>query len=574
MHTPHVVIIGGGFGGVYTARFLSPFAKNGSLKITLINRNNFFLFTPLLHEVAAGSLSATSVVEPIREIFRDECVRFVQTEVKNINIKEKTVITNTGTIPYDFLVVSTGADTNFYGVTGAQEHSLTLKNLADAIRIRNRIISSFEKASHTEDAEERKRLLSLIVVGGGPAPGINGVIAAATIEAINRGYKVLGIHTGFKRLMKGDMSCISELTHADVSWIQRDGGSKLGTARTNPTKSPELLDTVVRSLTSQNVGYLVTIGGDDTATSARAVARAAKGSILVGHVPKTIDNDLPLPNKVNTFGFQSAREVGTEIAETLMVDAETTSRWYLVVAMGRKAGHLALGIGISAGTTLTIIPEECEGKTLTLQELADVIVGSILKRLAQGRPWGVCVLAEGLAEILDVNSIPELLDAERDPHGHIRFAEVDFGKIVKDAVRARLEAFGIKDLLVVDKNVGYELRCRPPIPFDREYTQQLGFGVIDNLLAGRNEFMISRQGDELVPIPFDEIMDPATGRAKVRMVDTDSAIYRIARSYMIRLSEDDLAKEVLMGKMSDITKTPVADLRKEFSGVAKRFGRL
>lgn len=169
MSTPHVVIVGGGFGGVYTARFLAPFVKTGSIRVTLINRNNFFLFTPLLHEVAAGSLSATSIVEPIREIFRDECVRFLETEVSTVNTKEKTVVTKLGTIHYDYLVLSSGADTNFYGVNGAKENSLTLKSLKDAMNIRNKIVSALEEASHTEDSETRKRLLSLIVVGGGPS---------------------------------------------------------------------------------------------------------------------------------------------------------------------------------------------------------------------------------------------------------------------------------------------------------------------------------------------------------------------------------------------------------------------
>ncbi len=411
-----------------------------------------------------------------------------------------------------------------------------------------------------------------IVVGGGPAPGINGVIAAATIEAINRGCKVLGIQRGFQLILKSDLSCARELTISDVSRIQSEGGSVLGTSRANPTKSPEMLATVVRGLKALDVGYLVTIGGDDTASSAGALAQAANGEIAVVHVPKTIDNDLPLPNKWSTFGFESAREVGTEIVETLMVDSKTTARWYLVVAMGRKAGHLALGIGISSGATLTLIPEEFEGKKISLQVLADIIVGSMLKRMARNQPYGVVVLAEGLAEVLDQNSIPELVDAERDPHGHIRFAEVDFGRIVKNAVRARLHRFNIKDMLALDKNVGYELRCRGPNSFDREYTQQLGYGAIDFLLSGGTRAMISRQGDKLVPIPFAEMIDPVTGRAKVRMVYTSTIAYRIARKYMIRLTEIDLRDEELLDDISALTKVSIAELKSEFRTVAAKHG--
>lgn len=409
-----------------------------------------------------------------------------------------------------------------------------------------------------------------IVVGGGPAPGINGVIAAAAIEAINQGHKVLGVQTGFSRLIKGDLTCVKELSIGDVSRIHSEGGSVLGTSRANPTKSPEMLQNVVNSLKELGVGYLVTIGGDDTASSAKAVATAAGGVIKVGHVPKTIDNDLPLPNNVVTFGFESAREVGSEIVETLMVDSKTTARWYLVVAMGRKAGHLAQGIGLSAGATMTIIPEEFRGKIISLHTLADIIVGSILKRLATKQPYGVAVLAEGLAEVLDKNSIPELVDAERDPHGHIRFAEVDFGGIVKAAVRRRLNRFNIKDLLAIDKNVGYELRCRPPNAFDRAYTRQLGFGVVDFLLKGGSEAMISRQGEKLVPIPFAEMIDPETGRARVRMVDVDSDSHRVATEYMIRLTKADLKSDIIE-EISSLTGVGVEELRREFTESVELF---
>ncbi len=413
-----------------------------------------------------------------------------------------------------------------------------------------------------------------ILVGGGPAPGINGVIAAAAIEAINRGHKALGIQNGFEYLIRGDLSAVRELTIADVSRIHSEGGSVLGTSRANPTKNPESLKNVVNCLNELNVGYLVTIGGDDTASSARAVARAAQGSIGVGHVPKTIDNDLPLPNKWSTFGYESAREVGTEIVETLRTDSKTTSRWYLVIAMGRKAGHLALGIGVSSGATLTIIPEEFGDKKVKLNTLADIIAGSMLKRMARSQPHGVVVLAEGLAEVLDQDSIPELSDAERDPHGHIRFAEVDFGGIIKNAVRNRLHRFNVKDMLALDKNVGYELRCRPPNSFDREYTQQLGYGVIDFLFAGGSEAMISRQGDELIPIPFDDMMDPVTGRSRVRMVDTSSVVYKVARKYMIRLTATDMQDSDLMEDLSKLTKLSVDELRRELGPTAEAYGTL
>jgi len=401
-----------------------------------------------------------------------------------------------------------------------------------------------------------------IVVGGGPAPGINGVIAAAAIEAIKRGLTVYGISYGFSQLQNGDCSGVRKLSIADVSHIHSDGGSILGTSRANPTKSPELLANVVNALHSLEVSYLVTIGGDDTANSARVIAEAAAGSIKVVHVPKTIDNDLPLPGFYSTFGFQTARAVGTEIVETLILDATTTSRWYLVVAMGRKAGHLALGIGFSAGAALTIIGEDFAAEHVSLDTLSRRIVGSILKRMAEGIPHGVVVLAEGLAEKITPESIPELSDAERDPHGHIRYVELDIARIIKNAVKKDLKQLGVS-MTVVDKNVGYELRCHQPNAFDREYTRELGFAAVDLLLSGGNEAMISRQGDNLCPIPFKEMIDPLTGKTQVRLVDTNSSLYTTAQHYMIRVEPSDCENQKLLNEMAAKT-TLKADQLVEF----------
>ncbi len=333
-----------------------------------------------------------------------------------------------------------------------------------------------------------------------------------------------------------------------------------------------MLENVVKVLKEFDVGYFVTIGGDDTAASAKAVAEAAGGSIAVAHVPKTIDNDLPLPGKASTFGFQTAREEGTRIVDFLMNDAKTTSRWYLVVAMGRKAGHLAMGIGLSGSATVSIIPEEFRGQKISLSQISDILVGAILKRYVYGRQYGVAVLAEGLAEILDPDSVPELIDAERDPHGNIRFAEIDFGRLVKTAVRDRLKDFGLEKLLVIDKNVGYELRCCPPNAFDREYTRELGYGAIDFLLGGGSEGMIIRQGDSLSILPFAEFISPETGRADIRLVDVDSDAYKIARKYQIRLTEKNIEDSEFLARLSELTNTSPEQLKAAFSDVAKNSG--
>src|SRR5271170_6237578 len=197
-----------------------------------------------------------------------------------------------------------------------------------------------------------------ILVGGGPAPGLNGVIAAATIEGINQGYEVIGFRDGFKYIAQGDTTQIKPLSIRDVKDIHIKGGSILGTARTNPTKSEEQMKNLFAVLEKLGITALVTIGGDDTGFSASHVARRSNGKIRVAHVPKTIDNDLPLPGSTPTFGFETARHYGVQILRSLAEDARTTSRWYLIISMGRAAGHLALGVAKAAAATLAIIPEE------------------------------------------------------------------------------------------------------------------------------------------------------------------------------------------------------------------------
>ena len=232
-----------------------------------------------------------------------------------------------------------------------------------------------------------------LVVGGGPAPGVNGVISATTITAIENGCDVIGIMDGFKWLGRGETQHVRPLTISDVSRIHLSGGSIIRTSRSNPTNSKERLQNVVDALTSLDIEYLISIGGDDTAYTASRVTAQAAGAIKTAHVPKTIDNDLPLPESTPTFGYTTARHLGVTVVKNLSEDARTTQRWYFIVAMGRTTGHLALGIGKAAGATLSIVPEEFGEKPVTIKEICDILEGAILKRLSMGRGFGVAILA-------------------------------------------------------------------------------------------------------------------------------------------------------------------------------------
>jgi 6-phosphofructokinase 1 len=404
-----------------------------------------------------------------------------------------------------------------------------------------------------------------ILVGGGPAPGINSVIGAATIRAELEGIQVLGIRDGFEWIMQGDVDHVMPLTIDDVSRIHFRGGSHIGISRANPTTDPALLRNAISSLLRLNVSQLLTIGGDDTAFSAMQLAKEAAGRIRVVHVPKTIDNDLDLPMHVDTFGYQSARHFGCEVVKHLMVDAKTTSRWYFVVTMGRKAGHLALGIGKAAGATLTLIPEEFD-ESFRLKTLVDTLVGAIIKRLAEGRRFGVAVMAEGLALGLSPEDVAAVDTVDRDAHGHVQLDELNLGEMLKDRVAERLVTFGIKVKLST-KKVGFELRCVDPIPVDMEYARDLGYCAAKYLLEGGSAVMISIQGGQFVPIPFSTLEERSTGRARVRLVDINSARYAIARRYMIRLRRDDFSDPHQLAKLAAATNLSEEEFRKEFESV-------
>jgi 6-phosphofructokinase len=390
-----------------------------------------------------------------------------------------------------------------------------------------------------------------ILVGGGPAPGINSVISAAVIEAIHSRYEAVGIKNGYEYLVKGDTTQTVDLTIDDVATIHTRGGSILHTSRTNPTKRAEDLETCVATLQKLNIDHLITIGGDDTSFGASEIARTANGRIRVAHVPKTIDNDLPLPGGMPTFGYETARHVGSEIVMNL-------NRWYFIIAMGRHAGHLALGIGKSSASTVTLIPEEFPSETVSLSEVCDVLEGAILKRRALGRPDGTAIIAEGVASKLNIKDLRNISGVEipRDEYGNIRLADLPFARILRAEIERRFTERG-ESMDIVDLTLGYELRSAPPIPFDIDYTRTLGHGAVRFLLSDPDENEGTAQGamictvdNRLQPVPFEDMRDAKTGKTIVRMVDTDNLYYDVARRYMTRIEQSDLDDEVTLNEIA------------------------
>jgi 6-phosphofructokinase 1 len=407
-----------------------------------------------------------------------------------------------------------------------------------------------------------------ILVGGGPAPGTNGVIAAVAIEAIKVGCTPIGFHDGFDWLAQRYTDEQHEMTIEEVSRIHLDGGVILGTSRTDITRDRQNLENAVAALNKLSIEALVAIGGDDLVGSAVAVERESRGAIKVVQIPKSIDNDLWMPLPIATLGYETARHVGVGLVKGLMEDARTTGRWYFGVTMGRPTGHLTLGIGKAASATCTIIPEEFKSATISLSDIADIVEGVIIKRRAMGRPHGVALLSEALVEHFNPQEVAELQDVDRDAQGNIRVTEIDLGRKVKNEVQLRLERRNIK-VTIVDKTIGYELRCAPPIPYDAEYARDLGYAAVNYLLKGGSGAMITIQGGEFHPIPFSDLTDPATGRGRQRAVDIETESYEVARNYMVRLGPKDFSDAAWVAKLAEAAGLSPAEFTTRFEKFAR-----
>jgi len=401
-----------------------------------------------------------------------------------------------------------------------------------------------------------------IVVGGGPAPGINGVISAATVEAVNRGMEVVGILDGFKWLFRGDTSKTIKLTHKNAWPIHSKGGSILRISRDFPDDPKKAFGLMVSALKKLKINYLITIGGDGSSYVAREIEKRTKGSISIVHVPKTIDNDLPLPGGAQTFGFETARHWGTEIVENIIEDARTTGRWYFITTMGRNTGHLTLGIGKSAGATLTLIPEEFREKKLKFSKVADILESSIIKRLSCGYTYGVALLAEGLSGKMDIKDLARYEMLENDERGLLRLSEIQLGRIMQHVVHNELITRGL-NMKIVHKTIGYELRAADPIPFDAEYTRNLGYSAVKHLLKGKSGALISFYEGKLKPISLKSIIDPSTQRTRIRYVNIKADPYIVGRQYMIRLEEEDFNPPAIT-KMAKVAKMTATEFRERF----------
>lgn len=370
-----------------------------------------------------------------------------------------------------------------------------------------------------------------IVVSGGPAPGINSVIAAVAIEASHHGFATIGFKGGFEGMVLSGSNCGVELDTSEAGHIANSGGSVLGTSRFNPLNDESSRKALVQTLRDVGVDKLVVIGGEGSAYLSHNLSLTLP-ELRIAHVPKTIDNDLLLPHNYPCFGFETARHAGQHILETLRQDALTTERWFLITTMGRQAGFLALGLGLASGASLTLIPEEFPRGETTPRQIAGLILESMRKRRFSNKNYGIALMAEGILDRLNLASVPELKDIPRDELGRLRYADLELEDVISRELKKLCKEAGLQ-IRCTTKNIGYELRCHEPISFDIEYTRFLGFGAVRYLLEDKRGIMVVRDFDNLGYITLESMIDDR-GFIRSRTVDLNSDLYRVARSFMIR----------------------------------------
>ena len=377
----------------------------------------------------------------------------------------------------------------------------------------------------------------LIICGGGPAPGINAVISTVAKIFLKDGYRVLGLHEGFKGIFS-DNPEIKEFDFDHADRIFSRGGSTLIMSRFKP--SDEKLNS--KLFLDNNVKLLVSIGGDDTASTANRITDYLKKydiSISNIHVPKTIDNDLPLPDRNPTFGFHSAKDEGVRIGNTTYEDARTSHNWFVMSAMGRSAGHLAFGIATSCHFPMMVIPEMFDKTDITFDKVISLIVSSIVKRKIENIDYGVVLVSEGVFHIMPNSELMKCgINFTYDEHGHPELGNVSKSHIFNMLLQERLKELGIK-IKSRPIELGYELRCCRPIGFDLTLCTLLGLGVKKVYDEGLSGCIVSANSrGEVKPLFLTDLQNKE-GKIEPRLVDIDSEFARLCFQNLHYIEETD-----------------------------------
>ena len=390
-----------------------------------------------------------------------------------------------------------------------------------------------------------------ILTGGGPAPGMNTVVGSVAKTFLAKGYRVIGLHYGYSGLFNPNPR-FEDLDMFRVDYIFNQGGSYLTMSRFKPSEEDFEKNFNLDFFKQNNIKLLVTVGGDDTASTANRIAKfleAKQYPIANIHVPKTIDNDLPLPAGMPTFGYQSAKNAGSVIGRAVYNDARTSANWFVVAAMGRSAGHLAFGIASACHYPLIIIPEMFNKTKITIDKIINLIVSAIVKRKIMNMDYGVAMVSEGVFHALDQEEILKSgIHFSYDDHGHPELGKVSKAEMFNTLLEKRCKALGIK-VKSRPVEIGYEVRCQTPCAFDLVYCSQLGMGVYKLFSEGKTGCMvyISQEG-YVSPLYLKDLQDPETGKIPPRLVDINAdKIHQVIDNLMHYITPEDYeaAKEYL-----------------------------
>ncbi len=364
-----------------------------------------------------------------------------------------------------------------------------------------------------------------ILCSGGPAPGINTVISSVSKVFLSDGYRVLGINHGTKTLFTDNVDTV-DITFPFADSIFGRGGSVLTMSRYKP-KDNEFKPDFFRE---NNVKLLVTIGGDDTASTANRITKYLNSQQLNVqniHVPKTIDNDLPLPDRIPTFGYQSAKNEGVRIGNTVYEDAKTSGNWFVVSAMGREAGHIAYGIGTSCHYPMIVIPEMFNKTEITLEKIVDMIISSIIKRKILNLDYGAAVISEGVFHFMREEDIINTgINFTYDDHGHPELGNVSKAHIFNILLQNKLKELKL-EVKSRPVEIGYEIRCISPIAYDLKYCTMLGGGVKKLFDEGKTGCIVVAKNDgSIAPLYLKDVEDKE-GKIKPRFVDVSSEDFKL-----------------------------------------------
>jgi ATP-dependent phosphofructokinase / diphosphate-dependent phosphofructokinase len=363
-----------------------------------------------------------------------------------------------------------------------------------------------------------------ILCGGGPAPGMNTVVGSVAKAFLSNGYRVIGLHQGYTGLFRSNART-EDLDFEKADNIFNKGGSYLKMSRFKPTKEDFEKNFNLDLFKTNNIKLLVTVGGDDTASTANRVAKflADKGYTISNiHVPKTIDNDLPLPDHAPTFGYTTAEDAGAKIASTVYEDARTSENWFVIAAMGRSAGHLAFGIGAACHLPMIVIPEMFNKVEITVDRIVNLVVSAMIKRKIMGIDYGAAIISEGVFHELSDDEIKKSgINFTYDDHGHPELGKISKAQMFNEMLEKKYAEIGLK-IKSRPVEIGYEVRCVNPVGFDLVYCTLLGTGVYKLFKDGKTGCMVYVNNAGAVSPLLLKDLENAEGKIPPRIVEIGS----------------------------------------------------